>query len=88
MTPVTRESYRVGVPRDGSWQEVLNSDSARYGGSGGGNPNPVTAHPTPWDGRDFAVDLVLPGMSVLFLAPARPAAPGPKAKSETVTRKA
>ncbi|MCU0787957.1 MAG: 1,4-alpha-glucan branching protein GlgB [Verrucomicrobia bacterium] len=28
MTPVTRESYRVGVPRDGHWREVPNGTAA------------------------------------------------------------
>jgi len=69
MTPVTRESYRVGVPCDGVWTEVLNTDSPKYGGDGVGNPNGVKAQAIEWDGRPFAVDLVLPGMSVLYLLP-------------------
>jgi len=79
MTPVTRESYRVGVPRDGLWRQVLNTDSKSYGGSDGGNPNGVKARPIEWDGRDFAVDLFLPGMSVLFFLPEKPKAPKPAA---------
>ncbi|MGH2626857.1 MAG: 1,4-alpha-glucan branching enzyme, partial [Anaerolineales bacterium] len=37
FTPVPRFGYRVGVPRPGRWQEMLNSDSPEYGGSGVGN---------------------------------------------------
>jgi 1,4-alpha-glucan branching enzyme len=37
FTPVPRQSYRVGVPRAGYWQEILNSDAPIYGGSGQGN---------------------------------------------------
>jgi 1,4-alpha-glucan branching enzyme len=29
--------YRVGLPWDGTWQEILNTDSTGYGGSGVGN---------------------------------------------------
>ena len=37
FTPVVRENYRVGVPLDCYWKEILNSDAALYGGSGQGN---------------------------------------------------
>ena len=38
FTPVVRENYRVGVPAEGHWQEILNSDRTEYGGSGVINP--------------------------------------------------
>jgi 1,4-alpha-glucan branching enzyme len=71
MTPVTRPHYRVGVPREGRWVEALNTEAKQYGGSGEGNPAGVEAQPIKWDGRPFAVDVFLPGMSVLFLLPER-----------------
>ncbi|MBV8234448.1 MAG: 1,4-alpha-glucan branching protein GlgB, partial [Acidimicrobiia bacterium] len=37
FTPVPRHDYRIGVPRGGRWDEVLNSDAPVYGGSGQGN---------------------------------------------------
>jgi len=37
FTPVPRFDYKVGVPREGFWKEVLNSDAVEYGGSGLGN---------------------------------------------------
>ena len=33
FTPVNRETYRVGVPFSGRYEEILNSDSEFYGGS-------------------------------------------------------
>ena len=39
LTPVPRVDYRMGVPADGDWIEVLNSDAENYGGSGVGNPD-------------------------------------------------
>jgi 1,4-alpha-glucan branching enzyme len=45
MTPVPRLHYRIGFPWAGTWTEVLNSDSTRYGGSNVGNAGAVTAHP-------------------------------------------
>ena len=35
-TPVPRPGYRIGVPRDGAYEVFLNSDAARWGGSGRG----------------------------------------------------
>ena len=32
LTPIPRQSYRVGVPQKGFWRELLNSDAPRYGG--------------------------------------------------------
>ncbi len=37
FSPVPRNGYRVGLPRAGAWRELLNTDAARYGGSGVGN---------------------------------------------------
>jgi 1,4-alpha-glucan branching enzyme len=37
LTPVPRGGYRVPVPRDGPWHELINSDARDYGGSGVGN---------------------------------------------------
>src|SRR5258708_36398820 len=50
-TPVVRAGYRVGVPRGGEWRELLNSDAAIYGGSGGGNWCRVQAQPIASHGR-------------------------------------
>jgi 1,4-alpha-glucan branching enzyme len=78
MTPVSRD-YRVGVPREGRWREVLNTNLKKYGGDGAGNPDGAEAQEIEWDGRPFAVDLHLPGMSVLFFLPdKKPKASSPK----------
>jgi 1,4-alpha-glucan branching enzyme len=42
MTPAERLGYRVPLPVEGVWREVLNSDAAGYGGSGCGNMGQVT----------------------------------------------
>jgi 1,4-alpha-glucan branching enzyme len=41
MTPVIREGYKLGVPFDGYYKELLNSDGNEYGGSGNGNAGGV-----------------------------------------------
>ncbi|GAB4239335.1 MAG: 1,4-alpha-glucan branching protein GlgB [Acidobacteriota bacterium] len=69
FTPVPRFDYRVGVPVEGIWDEVLNSDASCYGGSGLGNCGRVEARPEPFHGRPFSLELTLPPLSVLFLRP-------------------
>ena len=67
FTPVTRNDYRIGVPRDGGWVEVLNSDGEEFGGSGQGNLGRVTTTLTPAQGREHLVSLTLPPLSLLVL---------------------
>lgn len=43
MTPILHTGYRLPLPHDGVWREVINSDAAIYGGSGQGNLGAVTA---------------------------------------------
>ncbi|MDP3062146.1 MAG: 1,4-alpha-glucan branching protein GlgB [Chloroflexota bacterium] len=66
FTPVPRSNYRVGVPRGGFWQEVLNSDARDYGGSGMGNMGGVQASSAPWHGRHHSLDITLPPLAVVF----------------------
>lgn len=66
FTPVPRHDYRVGVPRDGRWQEILNSDSTMYGGSGQGNLGGVDAQPSPFHGRPYSLTLTLPPLAAVF----------------------
>ena len=66
FTPVPRYSYRVGTPRGGQWQEVLNSDAARYGGSNMGNLGGAETAPIGLHGRPYSLTLTLPPLSVSF----------------------
>ncbi len=66
FTPVVRRGYRVGVPREGLWNECLNSDASDYGGSGQGNLGGVWAEPIPWHSHPCSLALTLPPLSALF----------------------
>ncbi len=63
FTPVPRHGYTVPVPRDGWWRELLNTDSALYGGSNLGNSGGAEA-------RGGVLTLTLPPLAGLILAPA------------------
>jgi 1,4-alpha-glucan branching enzyme len=62
-------AYRLGLPRPGRWRELVNTDSYEYGGSGVGNLGAVEAVPEPWHGQPASVELALPPLAVLWLAP-------------------
>ena len=66
-TPVVRENYRVGVPQAGYYAEVLNTDSAIYGGSNVGNMGGVQSAPVPYMGRQQSIVLTLPPLAASFL---------------------
>ncbi|MCX7896564.1 MAG: 1,4-alpha-glucan branching protein GlgB [Rhodocyclaceae bacterium] len=68
-TPVVRHGYRLGVPRSGFWQELLNSDAVVYGGSGVGNGGGLEAEPFSSHGHAQSLSLTLPPLAALILAP-------------------
>jgi len=67
FTPVPRYGYRLGVPRDGNWTILLNSDSAEFGGSGVENSPKLIATPQIWHGRPFSIELTLPPLATVLL---------------------
>ena len=66
FTPVTHANYRVGAPRSGYWQELLNGDAPIYGGSGQGNLGGQETSPIPYHGYADSLNLILPPLAVVF----------------------
>ncbi len=60
MTPALHTAYRLPLPHDGVWAEVLNSDAGVYGGSGQGNLGSVRA-------TGGAAGIVLPPLATIML---------------------
>jgi 1,4-alpha-glucan branching enzyme len=67
FTPVPRHNYRLGVPEDGRWEEVLNTDAKEFGGSGQGNLGGIDATPVGSHGRPFSLNLTLPPLAAVWL---------------------
>src|SRR5581483_104553 len=65
FTPVPRADYRIGVPAPGWYAELLNSDSALYGGSNMGNAGGVASEPVPAHGFDHSLRLIVPPLGCL-----------------------
>ena len=67
FTPVARHGYLLGVPSAGDWVEILNTDSAFYGGSNLGNAGRVATIDQSMHGHAQSLPLTLPPLSVLYL---------------------
>jgi 1,4-alpha-glucan branching enzyme len=72
FSPLVRHHYRLGVPHDGLWEEILTTDAPLFGGSDVVN-GVVEAEAVPSHGFDWSVELTLPPLGVLWLAPRVPA---------------
>jgi 1,4-alpha-glucan branching enzyme len=66
FTPVVRRGIRIGVPREGFYREIFNSDSSYYGGSDVGNSGGVRAEPIPWNGQQFSIAITLPPLAAVY----------------------
>ncbi|WP_124950817.1 1,4-alpha-glucan branching protein GlgB [Sulfuriferula thiophila] len=67
FTPVPRMAYRIGVPQGGVYVEMLNTDSAYYGGSNSGNAGELHSEALPWMGFTQSLVLTLPPLAAVYL---------------------
>jgi 1,4-alpha-glucan branching enzyme len=65
FTPVPRQGYEFGVPEEGFYEEILNTDSELFGGSNMGNGGCVSSRPIPKHNRPNSIAVTLPPLSVL-----------------------
>jgi 1,4-alpha-glucan branching enzyme len=65
FTPVPRHTYRLGVPEEGFYEEIFNSDSEIFGGSNLGNGGLVSSLPEASHGRPQSIAITLPPLGVL-----------------------
>ncbi len=68
LTPVPRHHYRVGVPEAGAYKEIINSDSAFYGGGNIGNSGgSLVAEEQAWMGRPYSIEMIVPPLGAVVL---------------------
>ena len=67
FTPVPRYGYRLGVPMAGTWEEILNSDAQRYGGSGLVNTQEMPSGPVYWQSCPHSILLTIPPLGTVIL---------------------
>ena len=66
FTPVPRENYRIGVPHEGVYREIFNSDSEYYSGSNTGNGY-IHSEPQPWMNMPHSINVTLPPLAGIIL---------------------
>lgn len=69
FTPMVYGNYRIGVPFDLLYKEILNSDSEIYGGSNVGNMGGIRAEQTAFHGRPYSLRLQIPPLAIVILRP-------------------
>lgn len=67
LTPAPKIAYRIGVPEAGRYREILNSDSAYYGGSNLGNAGGLEASVGEWMNRPANLEITLPPLAAVVL---------------------
>jgi 1,4-alpha-glucan branching enzyme len=71
FTPVPRTGYRIGVPENCFYKEILNSDSQIYWGSNLGNAGGINADKISCHGKPYSINITLPPLSVLIFKPVK-----------------
>jgi 1,4-alpha-glucan branching enzyme len=67
FTPVPDLQFRVGVPVNVKFKEIMNSDDPKYGGSGIVNPGALHTEEYLCDNRQYSVALKLPPLGCVIL---------------------
>jgi 1,4-alpha-glucan branching enzyme len=65
FTPIVRQKYEIGVPAEGFYEEVLNTDSELFGGSNLGNGGVVSSRAVPRHNRPHSIVVTLPPLAVV-----------------------
>ena len=87
--PASYTDFHLGVPREGDWEVVFNSDEPEYGGSGYTDNAVYMSVPYPWNGCENSLTIALPGLAGIVLKRQGPSSyVPPKPKRRTGARKA
>lgn len=65
--PATHEEFRLGVPREGNYVEVFNTDAVEFGGSGVINEGTLVSTPTATDRCEDSIVLRVPPLAGVVL---------------------
>jgi 1,4-alpha-glucan branching enzyme len=72
FSPVVREGHRLGLPRKGTYKQLLNTDAESFCGSGIGVVKSITAEKIPKHGLEYSAAITLPPLGTMwFEAPSK-----------------
>ncbi|MDE6750779.1 MAG: 1,4-alpha-glucan branching protein GlgB [Lachnospiraceae bacterium] len=60
----TKQDFTIGVPYEGKYKEILNTDAVSYGGNGTVNAKEKQTIDKEWDGKPYAIEMVSAPLSL------------------------
>ena len=66
FSPVIREGHRLGLPRAGTYKQVLNTDHEKYCGGGFGVVKSIKAEKVPAHGLEYSAEITLPPLATMW----------------------
>jgi 1,4-alpha-glucan branching enzyme len=67
FTPTPHSNYRIGVPKAGCYQIIMNTDDSRYTGSGYVQDQEYNTHAVSSHGREHSIELQIPPLAGVLL---------------------
>ncbi|ATC97106.1 1,4-alpha-glucan branching protein GlgB [Pseudoalteromonas tunicata] len=67
MTPNSYQTFRVGVPHQGLYRVILDTDATEFGGSGFAKTTRYKSEDEPWQGQAFSIEIALPPLASIYL---------------------
>ena len=67
FTSVTRQKYRIGVPKPGTYRVVFSSALPEFGGKGDSTVGSVRAKKKPMHGYEYSIELDIEGLSCMYI---------------------
>ncbi len=67
FTSVTRQKYRIGVPKPGTYRAVFSSALPEFGGKGESTAGSVRAKKKPMHGYEYSIELDIEGLSCMYI---------------------
>lgn len=69
FSPKHYENYKIGIPINGEYKEILNSDDKTYGGENRLNGDKIIPAKEKWHGREYSIEVRIAPFSVIYLVP-------------------
>jgi 1,4-alpha-glucan branching enzyme len=66
FAPVLHENHQLGLPREGTFRLIANTDAEVYGGSGVKLPKSIKAEEKPVHGQPYSATITLPPLATLW----------------------
>ncbi len=82
FVPVARDNYKIGVPYEGTYEQVFSTDDEKYGGTGVVQNGKLKSEDYSMHGYEQSITLDIPAMSVMYFKCTPKKKRTPKAKPD------